>query len=195
MSWPWPLIRNSLGKVKGLNMLVLIIFIFSFSVCAAGKGSEIGQVKDLISPFINFMIFIGILYWALKESVKNHFSSYGSRISTFYKQAQTKKKQADGRLNECEAKMKNLLKETSQIFAQAEKDARNFGNEYQNEVKSRIENLSTDSLLRLKAEEASLINQLNKELLDAVLRKAKSSLNKESSLKSKVTENLIRELP
>ena len=176
-------------------MLVLFILIFSFSVYAAGGGNEIGKITDLISPFINFGIFVGILYWAFRGSVKSYFSSYGSRIVTLYKQAQTKKKQADGTLNECEEKMKNLLKETSQIFTQTEKDAAAFGNEYQNEVKNRIEKLSADSLVRLKAEEAALIDQLNKELLDSVLVKAKSSLDQDASLKSKVTANLIRELP
>ena len=180
-------------------MFLLFVFVFSFFfsalVYAVGAESEVGQVTEIISPLINFAIFIGILYWALKKRFRDYFSNYRGRIATLYEQTQIKKKKAERAMNECQEKMRSVSKETSQILTQAEKDASVFGREYQNEVKNKIEKFSVDSRARLKTEGVSLLDQLKRELLDSVLSKAKSSLDGDASLKSKITANLTRDLP
>ena len=173
-------------------MLGIFIFVFSFSVYAASEGMP--QVTDLASPLVNFAIFAGILYWALKEPVKNYFSRYKNNIAMLYEQAQVKQREADVKLDECKRKMKNLSEETARVFAQAEKNAVDFGNQYQNEMQNKMEKFKVDAQIRLKAEKVSLINELNKELVESVLARTKTALEQDTSLRSKAATNLIKGL-
>ncbi|MCY4643635.1 MAG: ATP synthase F0 subunit B [Bacteriovoracales bacterium] len=151
------------------------------------------SVIDLAAPTVNFIIFSSILYWALKGPVKNHFASYEDHISRTYKKAQDKKKEAHERWVEYEEKIKNLPEEVSEILAQTEKNVAQIESQHQRETQKKVAKFQEDSKMRLKAHEASLVEELNRQLLESVVQKTKSSLHKDSSLRSKARQKLVKE--
>ena len=153
-----------------------------------------GHLSDLISPTINFLIFLGILYWIFKNVVKRHFAGLQDSVTAIYQRAQDKQRQADEKRVECEKKMQNLPQKETQILQQAEHNADSFENEYQEEVRDKIAKLEQESQMRIKAEESFLVDRLNRQLLEEVLAKTKNSFECDSSLRDKAAEKLMGEI-
>jgi hypothetical protein len=51
-----------------------------------------------------------------------------------------------------------------------------------------------DADLRVQAEMSSLVHELNRELVDRVVAKAKTKIKSDNSLQGKVTEKLLKEI-
>ncbi|MCL1908679.1 MAG: ATP synthase F0 subunit B [Holophagaceae bacterium] len=86
-------------------------------------GMHIGPAGQFFLKLINFLIFGGLLFWALKGVLGTAFRARTAEIET--KLAQSEKDRAEGQaqLLELEAKMAGLQKELDSIMAKAEVDA------------------------------------------------------------------------
>ena len=165
---------------------------YASSAFAAGGGTGVGQITDLLSPFVNFLIFLGILYWTLRGKIKNYFTQLGNNVVAIYERAQEEKRLADAKLSECEEKIKNLPQEKAQILRQVEKSASDFEIQYRDEIKDKIMKLKEDSQARIVAEETLLMNDLNRELVESVLTKTKNLFDQEDSLRAKAIKKLMK---
>lgn len=86
-------------------------------------GKHIGATGQFFLKLINFLIFGGLLFWALKGVLSTAFRARTAEIET--KLAQSEKDRAEGQaqLQELEAKMSGLQQELGNIMAKAEADA------------------------------------------------------------------------
>lgn len=171
-------------------MKIVITLLLSNSILAAGSGG----VTDLIAPGINFIIFGAILYFALRNPVKTYFATHADQVAEIFERAQIKKKEATARISEVESKLKASDAEVGKIIKRADEEATKFEANYKKEVEERVEKYKTDSSARLRAEESALVNELNAKLVSSVISKAKESIGSDSSLKTKATEKLLKEI-
>lgn len=171
-------------------MKIVSLLLISTSVLAAGDGS----ITDLAMPAVNFLIFCGILFAALRKPITTHFASHADNVAATYERAQIKKKEADARITEAESKMQNSDVEAKRIKEAAEADIKKFGEDYAKEIEERIEKYKQDSRARIKAEESTMLNNLNAKLVNSVVSKAKSKIGSDVSLKEKATKKLVKDV-
>lgn len=173
-------------------MRSLLISLLTITTAFAAGGD--GSIADLAAPAVNFIIFLAILFFALKNSIKSYFATHADNVAATYERAQIKKKEADARISEAETKMKNSDQEIERIKNKTKEDISNFEKTYSEEIVNRIGKYKEDSKARVKAEESTLLNNLNARLVDSVISKAKETIKADPSLKQKATERMVKEV-
>ena len=175
-------------------MLFFLFSLLSFSACAGGEKGGDSSVIDLVPPTINFLIFAAILYRLSRNPIKNHFFLLAERVAAVYEKARVRKREADERWDESERKMENFSQKATDVLSQTEKKIKDFETRHQGEMKDKITKFKEDSQTRLKAEETTLVNELNRELVETVLTKTKSSFARDSSLRARAAEELTKDI-
>lgn len=160
---------------------------------AAGNGGH-GSVSDLIAPMVNVLLLSGFLVWKLKKPLSDYFTNQANEISNTLERASLKSKEAEVMLQAQMKRMSNVESETKEIVKQAEIDVKNFEKTYAREIEEKAGKLKTDATSKIEAERKALINQLNAQLLDEVIAKAKSSIKENKSHQSKVSHKMFGEM-
>lgn len=168
----------------------LSLMIISTSAYAAGTGG----ISDLIAPAVNFAIFFGILYFALKVKIVDHFNGLADEVRSMMDSAAAKNKDAEAKLAEYESKMKNIDSETSKIKNEYDVDFQKFEKALKDETKTTIARMHRDVENKLASEKSVLVEELNKELVDSVIAKTKSVLDSNAETKKQATNKLISEV-
>jgi F-type H+-transporting ATPase subunit b len=87
-------------------------------VWAAGDaGGDLAKWKDMMWRVINFVLFVGILYWAAGKRIGQIFSQRRSKIREDLVDLEKRRKDADQKLHEVEAQIQDLDKERERVLA------------------------------------------------------------------------------
>ena len=167
--------------------------VLSTEAVAAGNGGH-GSVSDLVAPLVNVLLLGGFLVWKLKKPLSDYFTKQAEEISNTLERASLKSKEAEVMLQAQMKKMSNVESESKEILKQAEIDVKNYEKNFAREVEEKSAKLKTDATSKIEAERRALINQLNAQLLDEVIAKAKSSIKENKSHQSKVSHKMFGEM-
>ena len=86
-------------------------------------GIQIGEAGQALLKLINFLIFVGILFFLLKGVLSSTFKARATDIEAKLKQSEKDKAEGELQLRELEAKMSGLQEALDGIMAKAESDA------------------------------------------------------------------------
>ena len=86
-------------------------------------GIQIGKAGQALLKLINFLIFVGILFFLLKGVLSSAFKSRAADIEAKLKQSEKDRTEGEDQLRELEAKMAGLQEALDGIMAKAESDA------------------------------------------------------------------------
>ena len=185
--------RDEMGvKFFGIGLILCC----SSALVWAGDAdkSSSGSVTDLLAPAINFLIFVGILYWALKDKFVSHFVNLERSVVEIYGQAQSKKRESTEKLKEQEGKINELQLERERIKQEADDRAKRFAKEYEVKTEQRIVKWRESAEAGLEADKTFLMGQLQEKLLERVLSESEGSLRKDAALRERAAKNLLQEL-
>lgn len=161
---------------------------------AAGSGASHGSVADLMWPAINFLILASFLVWKVKKPLREMFEKNANDVKYLFEHAEKKDKEASIKLTALKEKMGNLEGEKNKIMKAAEKEADDFIARSEKESKDYLRRLESDSESKLEYEKTSRVAQLEENLVDEVISKAKNKIGSDSSLSQKVTKKLISQI-
>jgi len=165
----------------------------SANVLAAGNGGQ-GSVSDLIAPLVNVLLLGGFIVWKIKKPLSDHFTKKSNEISNAIERASLKSKEAEVMLQAQMKKMSSVDSESKEIVKHAEIDVKNFEKAYTREVAEKAGKLKTDATSKIEAERKVLINNLNAQLLDEVIAKAKASIRDNKTHQAKVSSKIFEEM-
>lgn len=160
---------------------------------AAGGGGH-GSVTDLIPAAINVGILFGVLIWKLKGPLKNHYATKSVDVANTLERASLKSKEAQLMLDSQQRKMTALPNELKNIQAQADTDVVNFEKKLAKEVEDKTQKLKTDANSKIQADKKQMLDELNAELLDQVIKKTKATIKTNKDYQSKVSTKLVQGL-
>jgi F0F1-type ATP synthase membrane subunit b/b' len=166
--------------MKLINSLIVFITINNTAFAAGGSGH--GSASDLIWPFINVTVLAGILLYILIPKMKVHFLAKSTDVTSIMERANVKAKEAQMLMDVQNKKLNNLDSEISEINKDGENEISNFKSGYAKEVETRISKLKEDAAKKIETEKQDLANNLNEELLDAVIASAKSKIQPKYTL-------------
>lgn len=159
---------------------------------AAGGGH--GSPKDLIAPAVNLGILLAVLIWKTKGPLKNYFISKSQEIENTIERANIKSKEAKMLLETEERKAANLDNEVKAIYDQANKDVAQYEKNLSKETEDKTQKLKADANLKIQADKKSQLDELNTELLNQVIAKAKTTIKSNKDYQSKVSTKLLKDL-
>lgn len=176
--------------MKNLLKIIVLMLISAPAFAAAGSG----KIDDLIAPTVNFIIFFSIIFFAIKGKVVDHFNKLADDVKSLMNSAAEKNKDAETKLQSYEQKVKNLASESEKIKADYELDFQKFAKNTKEETTATISRIERDTQNKLLSEKQNLIEELNKELVESVVAKTKSTLDANADVKKQATNKLIAEV-
>lgn len=174
---------------------VLALSITKVYAAGGGHGAEHhASIFDLIAPAVNVGILLGVLVWKLKGPLRDYFVSKANEVSNTLERANLKSKEAQIMLDGETRKMSNLANEIKAIHQQAENDVLTFEKNLSKENQDKIQKLKTDSSLKIQADKKVIIDELNAELLNQVIKKTKTTIKTNKDYQNKVSSKLLQGL-
>lgn len=171
-------------------MKYLLLLLLCSDVFAAGSGGP----SDLIAPFTNVIILVGLIVFLTRNAVRSLFVNKSKSIKEMMERAAVKAKEAEVMLQAQEKKIKALDTEIAKLNKEADEELVEFEKNYKQDVETRIQKLKEDAGQKINSEKVELLNQLNSKLIEEVIEKTRNKLKEDKSLSENATKNLIEGL-
>ena len=176
------------NKIK----LLLILTVFSpMAVMASGAAHGEAHISDLMFPAINFILLFGFIGWKLKKPISAAFTKNSQDVESLYNLAEEKYKEAQIKYDSYAKKLEQLDSDISRIQKDTDQDVKSFTELTKKETEQTIKRMERDSSNKLESERNQLIMTLNKNLVDQVINKTKSTIADNKDYKTKATNNLV----
>jgi F0F1-type ATP synthase membrane subunit b/b' len=161
---------------------------------APNAGGDHGSVSDLIAPAVNVAILVGFLVWKLKTPLRDYFNKMSEDVANTLERASIKSKEAQLMLESEERKAAALESELKAINQQAETDVSTFEKNLSKEVDEKSHKLKADASAKIQADKKAMMDKLNAELLDQVIKQTKSTIKTNKDFQSKASTKLLQRL-
>lgn len=162
---------------------------------SAGHGeAHHASITDLFAPAINVSILLGVLVWKIKGPLKDYFMNRSTEIANTLERASLKSKEAQMMLEGEERKSVNLSNEIKSINQQSETDVLLYEKNLSKETEDKTQKLKADASSKIIADKKSMMDDLNAELLNQVIRKTKSTIKTNKDYQDKVSTKLLQGL-
>jgi F0F1-type ATP synthase membrane subunit b/b' len=179
------------------------IAVYAFLASAATFASEHGgahgphhapSVTSLIAPAVNVIILVGFLVWKLKKPLSDSFTKKSEEVTNTLERASLKSKEAQMMLENEQRKISNLNGEIKNLNDQTEADVKNFEKALSKETEEKIQKLKADATSKIAADKKAIMDELNAELLNQVIAKAKTTIKTNKDYQSKASNKLLQGL-
>jgi len=161
---------------------------------SASDGSHQSSITDLIAPTFNVVVLVGLLVYATKDKLKSYFIAQSENVANTLERADIKSKEARMMLEKQKRKMATLEADVKKIHTQAEGDVTRFDQLLAKETSEKISKLNEDAKSKVAANEKQMMSDLNKELLDEVVKQAKSTIKENKDYQGKVSSKMLQGL-
>jgi F-type H+-transporting ATPase subunit b len=152
------------------------------------------SVFDLKYSTLNFIVLFGFLGWKLKKPLSEMFNKKSEDIKSLMNSAEKQNRDAEERLNQFKAKIKNLDSEITQINTDYDNDAVSFAKFQKEETETSIARMKRDLQNKLDGERKELLDELSHEMVSKVIAKAKSTIALSLDHRKNATQKILTEL-
>ena len=160
----------------------------------AHGGGHHSSITDLIAPAFNVIVLIAVLVYATKDKLKAHFDAQADDVKNTLERADIKAKEAAMLLENQQKKMASLETQIKNIHGQSETDVVIFEKNLQQETEDKIGKMKIDASSKVAADKKLMVDELNAELLDQVVSKAKATIKNNKDYQSKVSSKMLQGL-
>lgn len=171
------------------SVLLLVLILFSGVAFAGGTGPG-----SLVAPAVNVTILVCALIYFLKTPAKAFFSNKSSSVSEMLERASSKAKEAEMMMEVQRKKAESSEQEIKKLEAEHADMINSFDKNYQKEVEERIVKMKEDANQKIESERKELVEELNANLLDLVVAKAKNQIKNNPTMAETATKNIIEGL-
>jgi F0F1-type ATP synthase membrane subunit b/b' len=173
----------------------LILLISSITLAVANEEAvhHEASIKDLMYPFINFIILLAILSKVIKP-LREKFNKQATDVKSLMDSAAKSSRDAEERLNNFQSKIKNLDSELVKITTDYESEAAQFAKNQSEETQTTISRMKRDLENKLDGERKELIDELNHDLVNKVVSSTQATIKGNKDFQSKATQKIVSEL-
>jgi F0F1-type ATP synthase membrane subunit b/b' len=151
------------------------------------------SIWDLKFPFVNFVILLAILSKVIKP-LREKFNKQADDIKSQMESAARNNKDAEEKLNQFEAKIKNLDSELVKIATDYESEADQYAKNQKDETQTTISRMKRDLETKLEGEKTELIDELNHDLINKVVASTQSTIKGNKDYQVRATQKIVSEL-
>lgn len=161
---------------------------------SSSEGGHHASITDLIAPAFNVIVLFGVLIFATKDKLKSYFVSYSESISNTLQRADMKAKEAHLMLENQKRRMAALESDVSSIHSQSEAEVVSFEKKMAKETEEKIAKFKVDANSKILADKKQMVDALNAELLEQVIKKTKSTIKENKDYQGKVSTKMLQGL-
>lgn len=160
---------------------------------AAGGEHHVGP-ESLIAPAFNFIVLFGFIIYKIKAPMKNAFEQKAKKISEILDRAGVKAKEAQVLLDINNKKLTEVDNEAAAIMKNTEEDAKKLAADSEHDIKEKTEKLKAEAISRVETEKKNMISDLNKELINDVMKKTKGLISSNSVVQKTLNQKMAQEI-
>ena len=167
---------------------------FASKAWSASGGEHHSSISDLIAPTFNVVVLIGVLIFATKDKLKGYFITQSENVANTLERADIKSKEAQLMLDGQKRKLASLDADIKKIESESESDVHAYEAKLSKETSQKISKLKEDGHSKAEANKKQMMNDLNKELLEEVMKQTKSTIKDNKEYQSKVSSKMLQGL-
>lgn len=188
-------IRFSTKQLKIISCLTSVLVLGCVAVAMASSGGENAAPKGWVATdsykVLNFVVLILVLFFVAKKPVKEFFSSRTKGIENELAELEQKKKTAEKKLAEYEAKFKNLDAESKQILEDYIKQGEQAKIRILEEARKQADKLEEMAKRNIQQEIKSAKATLKSQISEMAMEKAEALIK--DSISSDDQDRLVHE--
>ena len=174
-------------KILGYTcILILISAAWAWAAGGEGHGNDWGNFAVRI---INFIVFIGIIWWAAGKKIAGFFSSRRYNIETELSELSRRKEEAEKNLAEVERNIADVQTERERIIAEFKAQGETLKAAIIEKAKQQAEQIKRQAQLTGEQEARYAMDAMRKELAEEIIKAAEKTLA--SKLTKEEHEKLI----
>lgn len=192
------LARELTDKIKS-SSIIFIISLITCNTAFSETAHHEAHIEDLFPYVINFLLYIGVMYYFLKEPLVTGWAKRKDRISSEVKKGKLERESALQRLENAKNTDENLSRNIERLKDYIAKDAKTEATDILKDAHDRALRIRDQGRSMAEAEGTALRRKYKKELASSVVRKAKNFLEKEITAEidtnlRKVSANSFKQL-
>jgi len=172
-------------------MTVFMVLVGAGLAFAAYDGDDMAKWKDFIWRMINFVIFIGILYFLIGKRIIEMLTSRRQQIRDNLEDLDHRREEADKKLRHVEAQIKDLDAQREKILADFQVQGENLKKVIIAQAEEKAEQIKTQAQTAAAQEYKLATEKLRDELSGMVIEAAEKMI--QSRLTKENHEKLIQQ--
>ena len=158
------------------RILVLLLMISTFAL--ASEAEHAGS--DIVQRTVNFILFVGLIWYLVGEPVKNYFASRSQGIADELKKVQEKLDESIALKKEALAKIVEAEKFAEDLAAKSKKESKIINDEIMAQGEVELENIVKQTLAKREFEERRMVREVVEDVINETLKQSADSFDKEA---------------
>jgi F-type H+-transporting ATPase subunit b len=175
-------------------MALISLCVASVAIGAEGGGAEGDHGlpwMNFLFRVINFILFLGIIWYFAGSKIKEFFSGRKSEIKSELDDLQARRTDAESRLRDVEQSIANISKEREEILDQYRSQGEALKQSIVEEAEKKAEQIKKQAEVTVQQETQMAIDSIRAEMADQIIEAAEKIIK--DKLKKKDHEKLVDE--
>ena len=136
--------------------------------------------SDIVQRTVNFILFVGIIWYLIAEPVKNYFASRSQGIANELKKVQEKLDESITLKKEALAKITEAEKFAEELAAKSKKESKVINDEIIAQGELEVETLVKQNLSKREFEERKMVREVVEDIVSETLKQNADSFDREA---------------
>jgi len=158
------------------RILVLLLMISTYALASEMKDGG----SDIVQRTVNFILFVGIIWYLIAEPVKNYFASRSQGIANELKKVQEKLDESITLKKEALAKITEAEKFAEELAAKSKKESKVINDEIIAQGELEVETLVKQNLSKREFEERKMVREVVEDIVSETLKQNADSFDREA---------------
>jgi len=158
------------------RILVLLLMISTYALASEMKDGG----SDIVQRTVNFILFVGIIWYLIAEPVKNYFASRSQSIANELKKVQEKLDESITLKKEALAKITEAEKFAEELAAKSKKESKVINDEIIAQGELEVETLVKQNLSKREFEERKMVREVVEDIVSETLKQNADSFDREA---------------
>ena len=159
------------------------------ALASEGGGEHGLPWGNFIARTINFVLFLGIIWYAAGKKIKELFTGRQDKIRNELADLDSRRKEAEGKLSQVEKNIANLNQERDAILEQSRQQGERIREAIIKEAEAKAEHIKAQAETAIQTERKVALEGIREEIADMIVEATEEILRKK--LKSSEQQKLV----
>ena len=160
------------------RILVLMLAISTYALASSGAAEHAGT--DIVQRTVNFLIFVGLVWYLVAEPAKNYFAARSQGIADELEKIQEKLNGSIALKKEALAKISEAEKFAEELIVASKKENKILNDNIMAQCNSELKILSKQHSMLMDFEQRKMVHNVVEEVLSEVLSQSGDDFDKEA---------------
>jgi len=161
-----------------MSKIILTMLMITTYAFASGGGEHAGT--DIVQRTVNFLLFVGLIWYLIAEPVKNYFTSRRQGIADELQKVQDKLNESIALKKEALAKITEAEKFAQELAEISKKENKILNDNIMKQCDIDLENLEKQNNTLMDFEQRKMVRNVVEDVLSDVLNQSSESFDKEA---------------